>query len=368
MQRDYSQLLQLLAVVWLSLGLVALLVWVAARISGIVLVFVLGVLLAVALSPAVQAARRLVGDRIPRALVVLGVYLLTFVGFFGLLAFLASPLIHQTQQLVEGLPQLLRDAPSSLPALDRAVASLGIEQSTTDLLGGLTDQVQGLGTAVFNGLLASLVGLTSAVGTFVLALVVSVYFLLDSQSLKERFLGIIPDGHAEDVVSLLDRLGTILGSFIRGQLIMALSIGIPVGLVCWALGLPYSALLGLFAGLAEFIPVIGSFIGAVPALLVALFAVSPAIALVLLVFFVVLNQVESNILAPKVVGEQLGLAPVTTIFALAVGFEIAGIWGAVFAAPAAAILWAVGYHAVLAWRRIFGEDPGRAQAEPDVQT
>jgi predicted PurR-regulated permease PerM len=110
------------------------------------------------------------------------------------------------------------------------------------------------------------------------------------------------------------------------------------GLGCWLLGVPYALVLGVLAGLFELVPMFGPILSAVPAVLVALFLPFPTVLSVVLFFFAV-QQVESNILGPRITGHAVGLHPLGAMFALLAGLQLAGLLGALFAVPVAGILW-----------------------------
>lgn len=350
MQRDYSNLLKLLAVIWLIIGLVVLSLFVLIQLADVLLVFILAALIATAFGPTVRRLQLAI-PKMPRIVAVLIVYLVGLSVIGGMFTALAFPLISQTQELAKQVPELARNAPQALPLLENFFKGFGINVDTSGLVSKFNSQIQAVSETILRGLASGLVTLTSAVGQAVIAVVVSIYLLLSASKMRARFLDAVPQDHKEESEALLNRFIKIAAGFIRGQLILAVSIGIPVGLFALALGLPYSALIGLFSGLAEFIPVVGSILGAIPAILIGLIFGGPKIALILVVFFIILNQVESNIIAPRVVGQELGLHPITTIFALLIGFKYFGIWGAVFAAPATAALWAIWLAAYRVWTR-----------------
>jgi predicted PurR-regulated permease PerM len=136
---------------------------------------------------------------------------------------------------------------------------------------------------------------------------------------------------------------------VRAQLLVAASVGILVGVVLLALGVPYAMFLALFAALAELIPMVGPVVGAIPALLVAATMPFPTIVWVGIAF-VLIQLVESNVLVPRMVGQAVGLHPVGSILALALGFQLGGVIGALFAVPLAGLAWVFVSTAVRAWR------------------
>ena len=135
----------------------------------------------------------------------------------------------------------------------------------------------------------------------------------------------------------------ILGGFVRGQFIIALITGVAAALGCLAIGIKIWLIVGLFVVVAALIPVFGPYIGAIPALIAAL--VGPThfghnttlAAIAVIVWFILVNEIGSKVLYPKLVGAALGLHEVLVLFVLFAGLEINGIIGVLFAAPVAAI-------------------------------
>jgi predicted PurR-regulated permease PerM len=132
----------------------------------------------------------------------------------------------------------------------------------------------------------------------------------------------------------------VLGSYIRGQLTLAVLVGVAAWIGTAALGLPYAVVLGVLAGLFELVPMFGSVLSAVPAIIVGLFMPLPTVVWVV-VLFVVIGQVENNILEPRILGDAVGLHPLTAMFALLAGYQVAGPLGAVFAVSLTAVVWLV---------------------------
>ncbi|MDE3077642.1 MAG: AI-2E family transporter, partial [Chloroflexota bacterium] len=129
--------------------------------------------------------------------------------------------------------------------------------------------------------------------------------------------------------------------YLRGQLVVALMVAILAGLGSQLLGLHYAVVVGALAGLFELIPFFGPVLSAIPALLIALFQ-GPLLRFVaVLVLFIVIQQVESNIIGPRITGHAVGLHPLLVMFSILVGVELAGIWGAIFAVPVAGVAVAV---------------------------
>jgi predicted PurR-regulated permease PerM len=194
---------------------------------------------------------------------------------------------------------------------------------------------------VLGGTLAVLTGLTGAVVDLLLVLVVSFYLVLEGPRLRDALAGLVPAGRRAQALFLEETVVRIAGGYLRGQLVLALVIGVLAGLGAWLFGLRYPHVVGLVAGVLELVPMIGPVLGAVPAVLLALLLPFPTVVWVVL-YFVAIQQLENYVLVPRVSGHAVGLHPLAAMLALVAGFEVAGILGALFAVPAAGVLWALG--------------------------
>lgn len=173
-----------------------------------------------------------------------------------------------------------------------------------------------------------------------LTLVISVSLLIDGPRFAERAMAVLPQRHRTKALFIQEHAVRVLGRYIRGQLTLALFVGTAAWLGTAALGLPYALVLGVLAGLFEFVPMFGPYLSAFPPVIVALFMPYPTVLWVILLF-IVIAQVENNILEPRIVGDAVGLHPLAAMFALLAGYQVAGPLGAVFAVPLAAVVWVV---------------------------
>jgi len=191
---------------------------------------------------------------------------------------------------------------------------------------------------VLKNMVGTLAGVGGMILDFILALVISFYLLLDGQRIRERSLALVPSQHRAKAVFLQANVARVLGGYLRGQLVLALIIGVAAGVGTALLGLPYAVVIGVLAGLFELVPMFGPILSVIPAALVALFMPFPTIIWVLL-FFLFIQQVENNVLAPRISGHAVGLHPLGAMFALLAGFQLAGLLGALFSVPLAGVLW-----------------------------
>jgi len=300
-------------------------------IRGALLVIYVSALLAVGFIPAVSWIERqkLIGHgRLPRWAAILVLY-------FGVLAVFALLLVLIVPPLVDQASALWRELPTLTARFDRTLARyriFGHRYTVQDLLTSFPAP----GAAVA-GLLGAVQGVIGVLGTAVVIIVLPYYLLVELDSLREGFLKLFP-ADRRDWIERMVRVSTgKIGAWLNGQLLLSLTIGVTSSFGLWLLGVPYFYVLGVIAALGEFVPIIGPFVAAVPAVLVG-WSVSPHTALFVIVWFSVQQFIEGNILVPRIMERQVGVSAWSVVVALVIGSELLGVAGAILAVPTAAII------------------------------
>jgi predicted PurR-regulated permease PerM len=350
--RDRSEIGQLRAVVprWVQLVLLPLAllaVWAVAKASGKVLViFIVAALIALILNPAVALLQR---GRLPRGLAVLAVYLAFFLALSGIGVLLANPISNQVASFSRDVPNLVRKANRSLSEFQNTLNSSGvhvqfIKQGKTALQTLQEELVKGSSSIVSfgGGLLTEVV---SAGFDVLLVFVLSVYMLLYGPRIGRLIRKYMPDGDgtpADDYPTLVQ---SAVARYVGGQLLFSLIMGATAGISLYVFGVlgifpdgrRYAVVFAVFYGLMELVPYIGPIVGALPAVLIALFN-DPVSALWVALMFVALQQLEGHIVAPQIFGHTLRINPLLVIFALLLGLQLHGVVGALIALPILSIL------------------------------
>jgi len=164
-----------------------------------------------------------------------------------------------------------------------------------------------------------------------------IYILLYTESIKTTFIKIIPKRFKNQTAIILDRINKVAGRYIRGQILVSIIVGILCTVVLLVLKVDFAILLGSIAGLLNIIPLLGPIIGAIPAALAALF-ISPLKALLVILLFVAIQQIDNYVISPNIMKYQVGVHPGIIIFSLMVGGALLGIWGLIIAVPTVAVL------------------------------
>lgn len=335
LDRDWLKLLVPLLTVLAGAALMWAIWQVITPIFRTLILFALSAVVAFALGRPVKTLELRLGRRVPAIAVI---YLVVAAIVLGGLVLLAGPFVSQAAALVEDIPRWLGEVEARAPEMEGALGRYGIRATADDLRARAALAVEEGGLEVVGHLAGALTEVGALFADVVLALFISFYLVKDGPDIRRRVLRAVPERHREKALFLEENIARVVGGYLRGQLLLAVSIGLLAGLGCWALGLPYAVVLGVLAGLFELVPMFGPILSSVPALVVALFMPFPTIVWVAL-FFIIIQQLENNVLMPRVTGHAVGLHPLGALFALLAGFQTAGVIGALFAVPLAGVAW-----------------------------
>lgn len=307
--------------------------------AHVILVFSLAAAVTFATAPLIGRLENVM----PRTVAVALVFL-TLIGALAALAYLiARPLTVEGQALGDKIKEYSEAVQGRRPLVfgDQPLPQ-GIQEQIRSVVETQAPDLAARSAGLVLAFLAVIVDLA-------IVLVVTFYLLLDARRFKVIFLRTLEPANRPAARRVFTEIARVFGAYLRSQLIVALSLGSLVTVTLLLLGVPYAVLLGVFAGLAELIPMLGPFIGAVPALLVASTQPFPTVLWVAIAF-VVLQQIESNVLVPRLTGNAVGLHPLAAMLALLAGFEAGGVIGALFAVPIVGLVWVLVSTTVLAWR------------------
>lgn len=299
----------------------AYILWQILDIVG--LLFVVFILVA-ALAPTIEWFVKI---GVPRVLAVTIVMLLILVGLVAILALVIPELVFQLQVfLTDQFPGLVTTLAPYYESLTEG----------REILSQLVSQLQNLSGNVLTGIASIFGGLVSALTVLVLTF----YLLLEEHPIREAGVNLFPPHHRTQIAKSFERITRKLGAWLRGQFTLSIIVGLLTALAMTLIGVPAPLAIGVLAGVLEIIPIVGPLVAGVVMLLMA--AISPEAALfkvvLSLVYFVLLQVIEGQILVPKVMQKAIGISPVVIIIALLVGAKLAGVTGAILAIPLAAVL------------------------------
>jgi predicted PurR-regulated permease PerM len=215
-----------------------------------------------------------------------------------------------------------------------------INPSVTNLLTNPNQSTNGVLRQVASRALNFVGGALAALIYVLTGIILTFYLLLDGAKLREHFIDFLPDHIAPSVSRLLDDTHDIMFGFVKGQVFLGLFTGLFMIVVYSLFNVPYAFLLGSFFGISEILPVVGTWLGFLPGILVML-VINPIKLLALMAVVYVYQTIKDNIVAPKVLGDTMGLHPVVVMLSLLICSQVAGLIGVLYAIPLASLLKAV---------------------------
>lgn len=307
--------------------------------KDVLLPFVLGIAIAYLLNPLVEYLGRLKINRSLSALLILGVF---FAVILLLLAILTPLLYRQFAELAQDLPGYAGRISAAIePYTQKALGLIGqswsfdLQELVRDHAGSAS-QVAG---TVLQGLLAGGQAMLGFISVLVLSPIVAYFMIKEWPGLLMRGENLLPRKHKNTITDLLKQMDKKLAGFVRGQVSVAVLLGLAYAIALSLFGLKYGFLIGIMAGLLSIIPMVGSTLGLLVSVSVAWFQSGDLIYVgTIAAIFLIGQLVEGNILTPKLVGDSVGLHPLWVFFALLAGGSLFGILGMLLAVPVAAVI------------------------------
>ncbi len=317
-----------------ALVALVLLVWASPSIPVIMLG---GFALALVMSFPVRALSRFM----PRVLAIL-VSFLSLIGLVTLaIAILVPLLIIQLSSFISTVPGFVSEANEVLRAQLEPLAESGLLPGTPDefmanLSADLLSRAQGIAEQVLGGLAGFLSGTFSLVLNLFGVVFVAAYLLVNVRSIKLAYLLMVPVRYRRDARDLWDAFAFSLSRYLTGLGLVIAIQGALSASALYVLGVPYALLLGVWVSISAIIPYLGAWLGAIPAVILAFFE-SPLTALLTAGVFLLIQQLEGNILTPRIQGQSLRVPSILVFLAVIAGGEIAGLLGVIFAVPTLAV-------------------------------
>ncbi|AFM42344.1 putative permease [Desulfosporosinus acidiphilus SJ4] len=319
----------LFAVFCLALGILVLI-----RVRTILGPFVLGFLLAYLLNPFVEGLERYGISRNKSIAII-------FTGILFIIAmtiFLVLPTIYtELGKLASILPATLQTMSERIDEFREHFKESGLPNRVAIVIDQHLGQGEILLAEWLKKVIASLPSVLSSVTLYILSPMITIYLLADWKKIGIRFFRLVPQRQRMGWRRLWQDISHTVRRFVKGNLLVAVIVGFLIGIGVKLVGMDYALLIGLLCGVFDLIPYFGPFIGAVPSVLLALIK-SPGMALKVVLVILVVQQIEGNLISPKLMGDSVGLHPLWIMFVLLAGGEVAGFWGLLFAVPLAAVI------------------------------
>lgn len=304
--------------------------WFLYLVREVLLTFLLGAILAYLLFRPVRWIEK---HSVKRVWAILLLYLI-FAVSIGTALFLAIPaMVRELTSLAHLYPQYAEQVSEmtaridhiNMPAKLSAVLNQNLARVEKGIYIGISNFIGGL-YALFGKMLA-----------LIFSPILAFYMMNDWEKIRDVFLNLWTPHARRELSAMFSEIDVVLIEFIKGHLMIASLVGCSVGLAALLLGVRFPLLLGIISALCDLVPYFGAFLGAIPAVAVGL-SQSLHLGIYMAAAILVIQQVESNIITPRIIGSKLGLHPLTIVFALLAGGKLMGIWGMLFAVPLLASL------------------------------
>jgi predicted PurR-regulated permease PerM len=300
-------------------------IWALFLLREIFLMLFIVFIFVAAVSPTISAWQK----HMSRTLAVVLLFTLFLLALVTFSYIFIPPLVHQVNELSKTLPDFI----SKMQGRNLGDGNYGalINQASATLRSSIGN--------IGDNLLSTTVGFFGGVASLVTGLILSFYLLLEEKNAREFFHQILPHHRYRAVYVTVQKISERMGSWIRGQLLLMLVVGVLNFISYSIIGVPTPLPLAIWAGLTEAIPYVGPLLGVFAAGSVAL-ASGSAIkaALVAAVSLLGIQQLEGTVLVPRIMGRAIGLSPVLVVLAIVVGVKLFGLLGAVIAIPSAAVI------------------------------
>ena len=301
--------------------------WAAFQIQEIIITIFMALLISMAVVPLIE---KLEGRKLSRPVATASVYAVLIVAVVLLLAYGFSPLVEQTTLFISQLPNILKNL----------LAHPLVQPVSRQVVENISSQL-----SVASGSLVQItLNVFSTFISLVTVIVFSFYISLEFGSLKKKMTKLFKkEEDKEKFERILKDIEVKIGSWVRGELILALAIGFMTYLGLTILRVNYALPLAVIAGLLEIVPMIGPIISAVPAVIVG-FATSPVLGLGVLALFILIQQIENTVVVPKVMQRAVDLDPILTLLVILIGGKLFGILGALLSVPVTLVVFIILRH------------------------
>jgi len=334
----------------LYIFIAAVVVFVLYLVKGALFPFVIGIVLTYLLYPIVRIVEKVLPGKtlypkLSRGISIAIVYLLAIILLIGAILLIVPPLFAQSTELISKLPVFVTEAINSVEGWNKEYSNSIPEPLRSEIggilaaIGWIIDNLGNIVLSYLHGFLgrvavAAVHAFTLVIGLIVVPIFVF-YLLKDREKVRESFVDIFPADSQIHVVYVLRILNRVVGAYVRAQVTLAAVVGFFISIGLILIGIDYGILLGVVAGMFEFIPIIGAWLGFIPALVVVL-STSPDKFIWVLLLYGGVQLMQGAFLVPRIQSFAIKIHPLLILVSIVIGSEIGGLWGVILGPPIAA--------------------------------
>ena len=304
--------------------------------GDVLLLFFLAWLLSFALLPLINGLTRLI-PRLPQAGAVIVVYLAIVVVLLAILVQASATLASSINQFIQDAPNLEEQLTNLLTELQARLQGFGFHVDLVGQAPQIIANLQQWAAQLVGPLQSVAVASIGVLGSILILVILSIYIAVDRDEIVAFLYRLVPPRYVTEARLLQTSTSKSFGGFLRGQVIMGLFFGLLTAIVNIVFGLPYAAVTTVAAGLLQMIPFFGPFVSWLPPVAVALL-LKPDVALPVLIVMGLAWFVTMNVISPRLMAGAIGIHPIVVLASVVIGGKIAGIAGAIFGIPIAAVL------------------------------
>ena len=280
----------------------------------------------------------------------LPVDLAIIISFFLLIVLVAiitnsilKPLVVQVNLLAANFNTLVAQTAALVNQLENEQTQLYIPEQVKGIINDTFIKVGNYGIEGVTDLIRSVFAIAGTVVEFFVVPFITFYFMKDGSRMVQSFVKLYPSSYQGQLQQVFNEIERVLSRYIRGQILMSCIIAALTFLGMWIMGVPYPMVIGLLAAITEWIPIVGPIVGAIPAILLGA-TVDLSLSFKVLIFYIVIQQVDSHLIMPQVMGAVISLHPVVIVIALLIGGTLFGVAGMILTVPVTAVLQILGKH------------------------
>lgn len=342
-QRRWLDLLLVLATVAVAFVVVGFVAQTAALFGDILLIFFLAWLLAFVISPIVTRTAALIPG-LPRVIATVLVYTAIVGALVVVIIVVAQALASSMTNFIASIPDIRDRLPEIIAPVQSWLAGIGLGQvDVAAQVSALLDNLDDIAARLIEPLQSIAVASVGAIGTMLIVFLLSIYMVIDRDAILAFLFRLVPPSYADEARLLQTSIARSFGGFLRGQALMGVVFFVIALATSLVLGLPLAALTSVSAGILQAIPFFGPFVSWAPPILVALLfkpeALLPTSVVMFAGWFVVMNVMQ-----PRIMQGAVGIHPIVVLGSVLVGSRVAGIPGAIFGIPIAAVISAFFFH------------------------
>jgi predicted PurR-regulated permease PerM len=307
--------------------LILLGLWFLYAIRDVIALLFISVIIVSAIDPAVDWLQK---KKIPRAISVLGIYIIMFAVFSLAVSFLIPPIVNQSEEFIKSYSQYSQRFDTFFAPIKDFFQLNQVNLNFESAFSEINKSFSSISLNIFS----TTIGVFSGFISILVVLALAFYMAAKEDAVNQFIVSIAPKKHKAYAADLTGRIKDKIGRWMLGQIVLMFIIFVLDSIGLYLVGVPFPLVLGLFAGIMEIVPYMGPIVSAIPGVLLG-FMISPTIGFLALLVYLVVQQFENYVIVPQIMKKAVGLNPIAVILALMAGIKLAGVLGAILAIPVA---------------------------------